>query len=165
MARAIEAEPTIAAAWVNLGVAHRREHQVALAEISYRQALHVDPESTVAMNNLAVLLELRGETVLAAELRERAYQQRLKNPQYHYALAKHAYEQQNFQQALSHLDEAMKRGWQEHNFHHLMALVQHALGDDKKAKASLRLAEKKATEAKDKQQYRSTLAAWVSPPQ
>lgn len=163
--RALEADPSIPAAWVNMGVAHRRENRTALAEISYRQALHVDPENTVAMNNLASLLELRGETALAAKLKERASNQRLKNPHYHYAMAKHAYEQKHFEEARTHLDAAMKRGRREHNFHHLMALILHALGDTEQAEKSLRMAEKKATDAKDKNQYRATLAAWESPPQ
>ncbi|MEL7449162.1 MAG: tetratricopeptide repeat protein [Pseudomonadota bacterium] len=160
--RAIEADSRIAAAWVNLGVVHRRADRPELAEVSYRQALHIDPENTVASNNLASLLERRGKTALAAQLRDHAIQQRARNPYYHFALAKHAYEQQKYDAALDHLDEAMRHGRKEHNFHHLLALIQHAMGDIEEAQASMRRAERKATNPQDRDQYRATLAAWSS---
>ncbi|MEM9056760.1 MAG: tetratricopeptide repeat protein [Pseudomonadota bacterium] len=164
LSHALTSDPRLAAAWVNLGVTHRRQGRPDLAEISYRQALEVDRRSTVAMNNLATLLERRGESEIATVLRDRAFKARLKNPNYHFALARHAYDEQNYQAALGHLDEALRRDGRAHNFHHLMALTLHALGEAEEARASLRRAARKATNDQDRDSYRATLAAWDASP-
>ena len=53
-------DPTLADAWVNLGVSRRRSGDVAGAEDAYRRATLEDPDHLPAYQNLSVLLYLRG---------------------------------------------------------------------------------------------------------
>ncbi len=57
---AIELDPELAAAWVNLGVAKRRSGDFAGAEEAYRQALELDPRHPGARDNLVSLLHRHG---------------------------------------------------------------------------------------------------------
>ncbi len=57
---AVELDPKLAAAWVNLGVAKRRSGDLARAEEAYRQALELDPRHPGARDNLVNLLHRHG---------------------------------------------------------------------------------------------------------
>ncbi|HTQ81520.1 MAG TPA: tetratricopeptide repeat protein [Thermoanaerobaculia bacterium] len=61
-------DPDLARAWINLGVAQRRNADLPGAEASYRRALEIDPEAISAYQNLASLLRLRGRPQEADEL-------------------------------------------------------------------------------------------------
>lgn len=60
--------PDLPGAWINLGVARRRNGDHAGAEAAYRRALEADPQATSAYQNLAALLQLRGQAEEAEEL-------------------------------------------------------------------------------------------------
>ncbi len=57
---AIELDPELAAAWVNLGVSKRRIGDLAGAEAAYRRALELEPRHPAARDNLVSLLHLYG---------------------------------------------------------------------------------------------------------
>ena len=57
---AVELDPELAAAWVNLGVARRRSGDLAGAEVAYRRALELDPQHPGARDNLVDLLHRHG---------------------------------------------------------------------------------------------------------
>jgi Flp pilus assembly protein TadD len=59
---AVVLDPDLARAWINLGVARRRNGDLPGAEAAYRKALELDPEAVSAYQNLASLLRLRGST-------------------------------------------------------------------------------------------------------
>ena len=61
-------DPDLPGAWINLGVALRRNGDHAGAEAAYRRALEADPRATSAYQNLAALLQLRGQRDEAEEL-------------------------------------------------------------------------------------------------
>ncbi len=57
---AVVLDPDLARAWINLGVARRRNRDLPGAEAAYRKALELDPEAVSAYQNLASLLRVRG---------------------------------------------------------------------------------------------------------
>ncbi len=63
---AVVLDPDLARAWINLGVARRRNGDLPGAEAAYRKALELDPEAVSAYQNLASLLRLRGGTAANA---------------------------------------------------------------------------------------------------
>jgi Flp pilus assembly protein TadD len=63
---AVVLDPELARAWINLGVARRRNRDLPGAEAAYRKALELDPEAVSAYQNLASLLRLRGSAAKAA---------------------------------------------------------------------------------------------------
>ncbi len=64
---AVELDPTLATAWVNLGVSRRRAGDVAGAEEAYKSALEIDPQTFSAYQNLATLLSFVGRRDEAEE--------------------------------------------------------------------------------------------------
>ncbi len=158
---AVETYPKLSIGWTNLGVVHRRTNRIDLAEISYRQALAIDPRSYSTMNNLAAIYEDRGKPELAARLRDMAWHERRKNPYYHYIRAQQAYSEADFESARGHLKSAIRRYGREHRFHHLMALTLRELGDEKKARESMTLAVENASKESDKARYQAMLDEWL----
>jgi Flp pilus assembly protein TadD len=61
-----------AGVWLALGSAHFRTQQIPEAELSFREALKIDPKLGPAHNNLAVIHMLRGEYADARESLKRA---------------------------------------------------------------------------------------------
>ncbi len=57
---AVELDPSLANAWVNLGVSRRRAGDLAGAEEAYKRAMEIDPRISSAYQNLASLLDLTG---------------------------------------------------------------------------------------------------------
>jgi Flp pilus assembly protein TadD len=78
---AVQIEPGLLEAHVNLGVAYRRLGRLEEAENSYRTALAVDPEYATAYRNLAVMLQLiPGREEEASRLMEMTDQKQNRNP-------------------------------------------------------------------------------------
>lgn len=69
---AVRVDPELSNAWVNLGVALRRQGDHEGAEEAYRKALAIDPRTYSAYQNLASLLRIEGRLEEA-----RAYEQML----------------------------------------------------------------------------------------
>lgn len=59
MRTAIQLDPTLANAWVNIGVVLRRRGEEENAELAYRTALEVDPRALSAYQNLVSLLRFQ----------------------------------------------------------------------------------------------------------
>jgi Flp pilus assembly protein TadD len=82
--RAVEADETLAAAWVNMGVTHRRLGQEEAAERSYLRALKLDREEISAASNLANLYLTTGRERLAGPYLRKVKKHRLSNPFWHF---------------------------------------------------------------------------------
>ncbi len=57
--RALELDPALDIAWVNLGVALRGRERPGEAEEAFRRAIQIEPNSLTAWRNLAMLLQAR----------------------------------------------------------------------------------------------------------
>lgn len=77
---AVELDPDLANAWVNLGVARRRLGDSAGAENAYKNALAVEPRTYPAYQNLASLLSLKGRVEEAREYERALRQSPARNP-------------------------------------------------------------------------------------
>lgn len=156
--KSLELDAKFGSAWSNLGVAQRRQGDVAAAERSYLQAIEVDP-GEVALNNLSSLYLETGRQEEAAPLlaRSRDYLQR--NPYYHFRLATAARQQDDLSAAARHLRQALRRHNKEAEFHGALAEVLTGLGQPNKAMASfetaIRLADDEETAAGWRQQLQA----------
>lgn len=68
LTKAVAIDPDLSGAWINYGVALRRNGDPAGAEKAYRTALEVDPEAVSAYQNLAALLRHQGNDQEAEDL-------------------------------------------------------------------------------------------------
>ncbi len=96
---AVELDPGLPDAWVNLGVALRRQGEPRKAEEVYRRAIALDSEFFPAYQNLAALFRLRGDTDGATRLLEILERQRTRNPFVYLALGDLSLEQGNLEDA------------------------------------------------------------------
>ena len=81
--KALEADDTLAAAWVNMGVTHRRLGQLDAAEASYLRSLELNPAEVSAASNLAALYRSTGRDRLAGPYLKQVRRHRRQNPFYH----------------------------------------------------------------------------------
>lgn len=77
---AVAVDPNLASAWVNFGVALRRNEQAADAELAYKRALERDPALDSAYQNLASLLRSRGRLEEAVAYEEALAETPTRNP-------------------------------------------------------------------------------------
>lgn len=141
---AIAEREGIAGPWVNLGVLYARKGLDAEAIDAYTQALSYEPSNRSALVNLALAYERTGLSEKAEAYRGRVARYRKLNPYYHYYLARDAYSSGDYQSALTHIANAIKRERNEHQFYLLQGLAQYAVGDREAAQASLEKAEQLA---------------------
>lgn len=83
---AVAQDPELPDAWVNLGVALRRQGVEAEAEAMYRQAITLDSEFFPAYQNLAALYRLRGDTDTADRMLRLLERRQPRNPFIYLAL-------------------------------------------------------------------------------
>jgi Flp pilus assembly protein TadD len=126
---ALATEPSIPDAWANLGLMYARLGRYEHAEAAYLQALAIESHERTALTNLASLHAALGNEELAEAYRERirSYQQR--NPYYHYAVAREAFEQRRFEDALTALKRAVRLKRDDHEFYNLQGRVHLELGE------------------------------------
>jgi Flp pilus assembly protein TadD len=132
--------PDIAGIWINLGVLYARHGRYEHAEAAYLRALDIDKDEPSAMTNLSLVYDALGETELAAEYRERVHGYRERNPYYHFASATRAYEQRQFEDALTSLRRALRLKNDDQQFYQLRGQIQTALGKSRDATESFELA-------------------------
>ena len=77
---AVAVDPNLASAWVNFGVALRRNDQPADAELAYKRALERDPALDSAYQNLASLLRSRGRVEEAIAYEQALAETPTRNP-------------------------------------------------------------------------------------
>lgn len=149
--------PEIAAIWGNLGVLYARERRYDYAEAAYLHALATDESEPSALVNLALVYDAIGETKLASLYRDRAQRYRERNPYYHFALATQAYEESQFDAALSAVRKALRLKSNEHEFHELRGRALEQLGREREAGRSFARAEGYAAEERARREARAPL--------
>jgi tetratricopeptide (TPR) repeat protein len=133
---AVRVHPAIAGIWVNLGVLYARHGHYEHAEAAYLRALAVDRYEHSALANLVLVYEALGEAELTDQYRDRVQGYRERNPYYHYAVATRAYEQREFDTALTSVRRALRLKSDEHEFYTLRGQTLTALGRGRDAQQS-----------------------------
>ena len=124
--RALELAPGIDYLWVNLGAIYRQAGQSLAAEMAYKTALAVNPESPSAMNNLAVLYNMRGDVEESQRWEEKVRRHRERNPYHQYALGEVAESAGDLEGALEHYRAAIRLKANDAEFYYRVARVYHA---------------------------------------
>jgi tetratricopeptide (TPR) repeat protein len=157
--QALATEPRVAGAWTNLGLLYSRLGRYEHAEAAYLQALAADSRDRTALTNLASLHTALGNQELAEAYRERirGYQQR--NPYYHYAIARDAFGQRRFEDALAALKRAVRLKRDDPEFYYLQGLVHLELGQRPSAATSFIRARDHAGAGETRDEYDARIRA------
>jgi len=126
--KALEVDARLDYVWSNIGVVLRRNGQTGEAMLAYRTALALDPDNSVALNNLFTIYDEDGMTELARALQGRVEQQRRRNPYYLHHLAVLAAEQRDWQEAIGYSRRAIELKRDEYRFHYTLAQVRYQAG-------------------------------------
>jgi len=121
--KGIETDPAVAGLWVNLGVLYSRYDNYNMAEQAYHQALSIQPSNGSALVNLASTLNYLGREEESEYYSKKVTYYREHNPYYHYIQAQTAYQQNELEDALAYLAEAIRLKRDEHQFYFLRGLV------------------------------------------
>jgi len=122
--------------WVNLGVLYSRLQLYDYAEAAQLRALQADPHEQAAIANLESVYESLGEVELADKYRQQIRRYREMNPYHHYALARKAFDEQRFEDALASLRSAIRLKRDEDDFYELRGRTLVELGRGDRAVAS-----------------------------
>jgi Flp pilus assembly protein TadD len=125
--KGIRTDPGIAGLWVNLGALYSRHDHYDMAERAYRQALVIQPSNKSALVNLANTLMFLERQEEANYYLGKVTYYRDHNPYYHYSLAREAYQEQQYPQALEHLKAAIRLKKDEHQFFYLQGLTHYQM--------------------------------------
>jgi Flp pilus assembly protein TadD len=162
--RAIESDPSFSPAWTNLGILYMRKGHDEYAEAAQLRALEADASDPVAMSNLASLYERQGRKQQAAAYRKRVLDHRNKNPYYRFQLAREAFGNRDYDTAIGHLDEAIRRKKNEDQFYFLLGMSYLKKGDAREARRWLSRAEAVAATDALKRRYASKMDILLPPP-
>jgi Flp pilus assembly protein TadD len=139
--KAVEIDPELSGAWVNLGVGLRRAGDVAGAEAAYRKALEVNPEAAAAYTNLAALLRIRGQDAEAGELLALAARSDGRNPFSYIALGDLSLAHGRLEEARRFYQKALRLNRDDASVYAALGLVALAGGDSREAQRWLRKGE------------------------
>jgi tetratricopeptide (TPR) repeat protein len=144
--RAIDTDPSNVDLWVNLGAFYAVEGEFAAAAEAYQTALRINGRNKAALSGLARSYTNLGDEQRAAQYRERVRNYRETNPFYHYALAKAAFDDADFENSLDYINAAIGLSRRTGRFHLLKGLVEQQLGDHEAAELSFRRARRHGLE-------------------
>ncbi len=158
----IRTDGSFSPAWINLGILNNRGGYPDYAEAAYLQALYIDDSNLVAMSNLAGLYEQEGRTELAEQYRSKVKFHRMRNPYYHYQLARIAFDDGDYETAIDHLKVAVRKNKNEDRFYFLMSLSYLNSGEKEAAQRWMKKAEEVAELDADKKRYHRKLDMLMS---
>ncbi|MBN7819471.1 tetratricopeptide repeat protein [Bowmanella yangjiangensis] len=149
-------DPSLAEAWVNLGVLYRQNGLLDEAERSYQRAIQLEG-SRSAKENLAVIYNLTGREKQAALIMQELEQQRTNNPYYHFLLGEQEYELAHWRAAIGHYRRAIELNRQQHEFYFGLAKAYYEMGDLALTERYLKLAKRRSVNDHDEHRYQSKL--------
>jgi tetratricopeptide (TPR) repeat protein len=149
--------PKLPSALANLGYLYRLAGYHQQAENAYYTALSYDQENLTAWRNLAYLYRHTGRDARADEIAKRVAHKRSANPFFHVNLGDKAFEQQQWQQALTHYQRALKLNKSYHEVFFGLAKAHYALGNVARSQHYLKLAKKKSRTQAEQSKYQSKL--------
>lgn len=135
-------EPTLADAWVNLGVSRRRSGDVAGAEAAYRQATQVDPDHLPSYQNLSVLMHLQGAEDAARETLALLDRRDNRNPFTYLSLGDTSMELRRFEEAGRFYSRAYKLAPKLAETRAARGILAMTMGDERQASKWLKRAER-----------------------
>lgn len=162
--QAADRDSSFSPTWTNLGTLYRRNGHPEYAEAAYLQALKADDDDLVAMSNLARLYEERGDPKRAERYRSRVRVHRQSNPYYRYRLAREAFLAGDYDEAIGHLDYAVRKRKNEDQFYFLLGLSHMRKGDEDTARRFLTRAEQVAATPALKRRYADKIDILLSAP-
>ena len=160
--QALEFDQSFAPAWNNLGTLYSRNGHRGFAEASYLQAVEVQRGAMLPMSNLARLYEANGDEERAEYYRDRVSYHRSRNPYYQYHLAREAFQERNYEEAIEYLQRAIKQKEWEDSFYFLLGLSYLQIGEEEKARRWLSKAEEVAEDDSLKRNYHNKLELLLS---
>lgn len=158
----VENDRSFAPAWDSLGTLYGRMGLFYHAEASFLQALENDRSDLTAMTNLTALYDRLGEPKLASRYRKKVNSYRMRNPYYRFQLARAAYDLEDYDLAVDHLKYALQKRRTDDRFCALLSLVYLKMGDEKKSRRWMALAEKYADTDEMKSTYSSRIDRIIS---
>lgn len=137
---AVQLDPELPSAWVNLGVARRRVGDFHGAEIAYKEALALDPATHSAYQNLAALLRQQSRIAEAEGYEEELRRSPLRNPYTYLALGDISRQGGRFDDARRFYRRAVTLGREDPETHAALGQLAVATGDLGAARKLLRKA-------------------------
>ena len=128
--------PDMPAAWVNLGVLYLRLKHLDYAEAAFLRALETDPREQSAFSNLESVYTALGNSELAARYGAQIRHYREINPYYHFAVARAAFNDKRYDDALASLRAAIRLKSDDEEFYSLQGQALAALGREDRAAES-----------------------------
>ena len=140
--KAVRVDADLANAWINLGVALRRQGDVSGAEAAYKKSLEIDPRIYSAYHNLTSLLHAEGRSKEAEAYQHALARAPSRNPYTYLSLGDISFiggrldEAEKFYRRAINLDDAIAEGYA------AMGQLMISYGDLRRARRMLRKAEK-----------------------
>ncbi|SFU89160.1 tetratricopeptide repeat protein [Pseudoduganella namucuonensis] len=155
--KAIEHDPAFFNSYNTLGIIYQHHGNLPEAETALRHAYALQPNSTIAMFNLAQVLAGQGRSAEADALK--AQLARLEpNPPFHYFnLGQKAMQEGDYKKARSLFAREVDRSPHYHEFHFWLAIASLRLGDLKMADKHMKLALDNSTTKNDSALYAGKL--------
>lgn len=154
---ALEADPGFANAANTLGVIYIKRHQLAPAEQAMRYALQRQPDDITAMSNLSGILAAEGRTTEARLLAERVARIQRHPPFYFYDRGMAAMHAGKFEAAARLFEKALSQSPYDAQSHFELAVAAAHLGDMRRARKQLELAEQNSTTPESRAIYAAKL--------
>ncbi|MCY7387657.1 MAG: tetratricopeptide repeat protein [Burkholderiales bacterium] len=155
---AIKQDPGFTSAYNTLGVVYRRHGNPANAEQAFNQAMLRDPENTLSMANLAIVLDETGRVAEAKILTEKV-QRRQPFPPFHFhTLGMKAMQAGDFDTAREMFQREIARDPYNHEFHFGLAAALAQLGDLAQSKRHLTIAMDYSSTRREHDLYAAKLA-------
>ena len=117
------ADSKFSVAWGNLGILYKITGHQHMAEMTYYEAVRIDPDNLTALNNLARLFHKQERTEEALLLEKHIHKIRKKNPYYHALLANDAMFKKQYQVAIKHYRSAIRLDKKQHEFYFGLAVA------------------------------------------
>jgi tetratricopeptide (TPR) repeat protein len=155
--KAIESDPGFVNSYNTLGVVYQHHANLPEAEAALRHAYALQPNSTIAMFNLAQVLEAQGRTGEAAALKQQLARLEPHPPFYYFNLGQKAMQEGDYRRARSLFAREVDRAPYYHEFHFWLAVAAYKLGDMENADKHMRLALENSTTTRDHELYAAKL--------
>jgi len=151
--------PELAQSWVNLGVLYRMADAYEQAEAAYKHALSLNSENLTAWENLSILYRYQDRFEEAKTINQMVDTKRQSNPFYHYILGEQAFDNEEYEAAISYYLKGLKLDNTRHEILFGLAKTYFESGDITNAEQYLSRAIKHANNRQDKSRYQSKLSA------